>query len=356
VDAWHRNGRRWDVVPGTGGFSKVVNIQDFTSLIIKINRSCTEATPNPPPATTSWYVVDEFPYSWFSDLGRRYGRSGQSGVVIFDFGQPAREYGLYGTLLNDHVTDQFISHFQASSLVADFAFGWAETAPEAAKIRVVMGTNNFPPYEVTPPPGPFSLQFHGTLWADRIEALNATFMPSFGDRIVFWGGSDIEPDFAPPAGATEWVDGYIARGGTFRYLNYGSADGCPPGSGQGGTPIECNNGWSQEDVYYVSWGSTLGEEFPDIYLTDGTNAAQWKNLSLYGYYAHDQEIIGFQGTLTQWQGCDGNPAEPDCATEQTDNPPIQGWAQLRNIIQSDPRTTLPTTYLNYSSDIEWQRY
>jgi hypothetical protein len=44
----------------------------------------------------------------------------------------------------------------------------------------------------------------------------------------------------------------------YMYLDYGSADGCSTG---------CSNKWKPAQVAYVSWGATVAQGLPEIYVS-----------------------------------------------------------------------------------------
>jgi len=146
-----------------------------------------------------------------------------------------------------------------------------------------------------------------------------------------WGGSDMEASWNSVSATRAWTDGYNSAD-NWRYVNYGSADGCPT-SGSG----SCNNGWSQGDVRYVSYGSPPAWPMPEIYRTDGVHASQWDNI---------QEVAGymyFLGSLTQWQACfDVGGCDPS-----TWNSPGAGWQQLWDRVRDDQAR------LEHSTDITW---
>jgi hypothetical protein len=157
----------------------------------------------------------------------------------------------------------------------------------------------------------------------------------------------MELDWNTPANTRAWVDGYAsAYQGTAWLYNYGDCGRCRsdgvilpvPGSG-------ANSGWTQEDVWYISWGAGPAWAIPEIYNTLGTNARQWQNIVLYSRVNHGSPM-GIKGTLTQWQACQDR---PPCAG--TNNTPDQGWSQLWNALNADPRTAQDVPW---STDITWQ--
>lgn len=121
------------------------------------------------------------------------------------------------------------------------------------------------------------------------------------------------------------------------YYDWGDAGGCPPyGS--------CNNGWTQGDVWYISWGASPSWPLPLIYNTVGANADQWYNLSLYSYLNHGGRM-DIRGSGTEYQACQ----QRDYCSG-IDNTPAQGWTQLWTALNNDSRTAQS---LRWSTDVKW---
>jgi hypothetical protein len=57
------------------------------------------------------------------------------------------------------------------------------------------------------------------------------------------------------------------------------------------------NNWTQEDIWYVSWGADPAFPLPEIYATDGVNAWQWQQMSLYSYLNHNSIAMYFVGSV-----------------------------------------------------------
>ena len=151
----------------------------------------------------------------------------------------------------------------------------------------------------------------------------------------------VELGWNTAAASRAWVDGYAsAYASPSLYWNYGDAAGCPPyGS--------CSNGWTQEDVYYVSWGVPPAYPLPQIYCeacyagdTHGGQSKEWQRLSLYGYTNHSGHAMYLLGAMTQWA------AAGRCCT----NTPAQGWSQLSSDLNSDARTA---QQLESSTDVTY---
>ena len=157
--------------------------------------------------------------------------------------------------------------------------------------------------------------------------------------------SDMELDYNNSTITYDWVKGYKNKVSDPYYLyNYGDAKGCPQ-NGTTSTPGACANGWTQENVSYVSYGSEFSYPFPEIYGTAGGNSKQWQQISLYTYLKYGKNMY-IPGLLSQSQAC----AQRGCVG--TDNTPDQAWSQLWTQLNSDTRTAQS---LQYSTDIKWRK-
>jgi hypothetical protein len=106
--------------------------------------------------------------------------------------------------------------------------------------------------------------------------------------------------------------------------------------------------WSQGDVYYVSWGAPPALPLPEIYRNDGYLARQWQAVSLYGALYKGGKMT-FAGAMTQFQSCQQRKSA-ECET--LDNTPEEGWSQLYDRLNQDPRTAQQV--LRWVTDIRWQ--
>jgi hypothetical protein len=239
--------------------------------------------------------------------------------VILDFGQPWFNGSDYGTNIFGSVTFRAISDIE--SAVQNFLIGYYQCGGSGF-IRLAVGTSNYRGW---------TTYEHGQAWAQMVNRLN-DWVDGWSDRIGVRGANDIEMDWNSVANSRAWVDGYADNSVGESYLyNYGDAAGCPPYG-------RCNNGWSQEDVWYVSWGSPPAYPVPEIY-TNGT-AQEWYRISLYGYTNHGR-AVQILGTLTQWAAS---------GYSSRTYSPAQGWQQLTNLLNADSRTR---QNIPYSTDITW---
>jgi hypothetical protein len=284
----------------------------------------------PPPYTTSYYMTTT-DYDALYNLGISSGQKilpAQDVVIFLDFGQPWQENGIWGVAIFGSL--EFRSTAQILTAIQGFCRGYYLAAPSNSHVTLAVGTSNFERAEYR---GRYVTRDHGIAWAQMIKALNDWLAnpPSWADKITIARAIDAEPGWNTAVNTRAWADGFQQAANGSTYLNYGSCDSCPFDRCPTCQP---SNGWTFEDIWYVSWGVPSAFVVPEIYLPDGSNAQQWFRVSLYGWAVHGQAVI-FSGVMTQMQACNCEP--------QT-NPPPEGWSQLYNLINSDYKT---------ASDIEW---
>jgi hypothetical protein len=269
-----------------------------------------------PAATTTRYMTTTDRAALFQE---GCAQTDETGIVILDFGQPWWDGTSFGTILFGANTFRSVADIEAA------VEGWLDgywSCGGIGSARLAIGTSNF---------RGFTQRAHGAAWAGLVTRVNDWILapPSWGARLAARGASDLEPSWNTAANSRAWVDGYTS---VFQYpfYNYGSADGCPPfGS--------CNNGWTQEDVWYVAYGAASAWPIPEIYSP--ANAQQWYRIGQYGA-VHHGSAVHFLGTLTQRAAAGG------CCT----NAPDQGWQQLFEALNGNPQTAQD---LPYSTDITW---
>jgi hypothetical protein len=294
-----------------------------------------------PPVTVSYYVKTTKATTlnkMGSDLAASQiaGGVAQDSVVALLFGQPTFSGGLYGAT-GFSATPLPIS--QIAALVEDFVSGYYNALGSNTTLhtRIVIATSNH---------GTRVTYLHGQAWSTLVDSVAAwVILNGYSGQIDIAGGSDMEPDWNSPSVTRDWVNGYADGSRRFLY-DVGDAGGCPL-SGTTANAGVCNNSWTQEDIWFVSWGAPPSEPLPEIYTPTGSMAKQWANLSLYGVLAHNASMI-IAGTLTQFGQCQQSGAG---ACSGVDNTPAVGWQQLYNRLNvgADPRIaqTLP-----WSTDIK----
>lgn len=299
--------------------------------------------PAPAAAAAPLYSVSRYmstvdtqtTYDLGCKLGTRdYNTAGtQNNVVILFFAQPAYVNGVYGTYI-------FGGTFKSTTAIGDaakyFGIGYyaCTLSDTSSTVRIVISTSNY---------GSQVTSGHGQAWASMANSVNQSLIDGgFSSQASADGGSDIEMGWSSAATAKAWVDGYDVTNQRFMF-NTGDAAGCPQ-SGSSSSPGACNNGWTQQDVYYVSWQASPSVPLPQIYRNDSAQAKQWQQVKLYGFLRYSS-AMHLQGSLTQWNACQ----EVGCDAS-IDNTPSQGWQQLYDQLNSDSRTAQSLTW---STDVSW---
>jgi len=272
-------------------------------------------------------------YSLGCALGARdYNLPGtQDSIVVLDFGKPVFQNGLHGTSL---FSFSFASTAQIAAAAEQFGQGYWECSASdtLSQLQLAVGTTNF---------GSQVTYQHGLAWAQMVNAVGAWLIAEgFSSQVTAAGANDMELAWNSPTVTRAWVDGYDSAN-QWRLYDYGAAEGCPP---YGNCGTSSHPEWTQEDVWYIAWGAPPSWPLPEIYLTNGGNAAQWYNLSLYAYLNHGLRM-DISGSLTQYQACQ----QRGCI-QAVANTPEQGWTQLWTKLHSDARTIQD---LRWSADIKW---
>jgi hypothetical protein len=304
-----------------------------------------------PNKTTSRYVDTRDP-NILRAWGTTSGQNGESGLIILDFGQPWYDAASnsYGTL--SFADNNFISIATIKILVQNFLTGYASTS--GPWVGVVVGTNNY---------GPYVTQAHGQAWSQMVIDLQSWVQQQgYGPRENVVGGNDIEMGWSQPGPVYNWITGWQSVSGYRAYYDFGDAAGMSfdvwyydsNGVGHAGCPTcgqNPTNGWLENDVWNVAWGTSAASPFPEIYRTDGVNASQWYRLSR----THLSWPMIFQGTLTEQVACSQRGCPKFCPYSycaSTNNSPGMGWGQLSQFLNFDQSVYRA---VNNSSDIRWTR-
>ena len=230
------------------------------------------------------------------------------GVVILSFGrQIAGGTTGFGTALT-------ASDIASTTAIVASALAQCATGPW----EVAIGTSNSG--GVTP----FNGYDGGVVWAQTVEQARA--MSDL--RVTISGAIDIEPSWGPVRQAKEWVSGFTSVSGR-RLWNFGSADGCPQTVGG----RRCNNGWTIDDVLWVSTqASPRLVVVPQIHTQSGSQARQWAVIA-----ARSLELgtpLRIAGVGTQASAC--LQVREGCRV--TGNDAWGAWEQLRQALDAIPVT------------------
>jgi hypothetical protein len=231
------------------------------------------------------------------------------------FGPPKLAAGEYGATLWGHAN----SVSDIASLVQDFATGYYHSlgANRTLHVRIVIATSNG---------GNAVTAAHGQAWAEMVNSVASWVVnQGYSGQVDIAGGINIESGFNGFDITRRWIDGYASVARRFLY-NLGAA-----------------YGYTQENLWYLSWGSPPAEPLPEIYSTG--NATQWANLSSYGAQQHNESVI-MAGALTEVGAC---VQHPDDTCKPTPFTPAQGWQALYDKLKDvGTAQTLP-----WSTDIRW---
>jgi hypothetical protein len=308
-------------------------------------------TPPPPAASASRFMGTVDPTTLYAEgkqLGSLASAQKRDDLIVLDFGWPQlqKDTGTYGTLVfSDYMAGKtFAANSEIAQAVQAFVRGYHEQVSQNqnaahSQLVIAIGTNNKQGIS----------NASGQAWAALVDQVNTWVQQQQDTEIKIAAASDMELGWNTAQNTRTWVDGYKAYfSGNDKLAptlyNYGDAAGCPPYG-------KCNDGWTQDDIWYVSWGSGVSAPLPEIYTTTGSQAKEWANLVKYSYMKDPNHPMIIAGVMTQYQAClDQNDHSG------TDNTPAQGWSQLWNALHADEQSaqTLknPQT-LRWITDITW---
>jgi hypothetical protein len=251
-----------------------------------------------PYSSTSYYInVPNWSPTVAAALGCEEGAVARGdALAVLSFGCCMNSGGdppdYYGTRLHD--SSDMVTTGDIATYVEHFLTSYANreelcpgvAQPKATHLTLVIGTN-------TSCPG-FCDSAHAEKWAEMVDEVS-TWVSGQGlaNIIDVAGGSDIEAadNWEFPAPTRVWVQAYC-QSTTLPLYDFGDAGGCPEYPGEGFPGAGCNNTWTQEDLYMVSWGAEgCTRAVPLIYLNDGAMARQWAAISKYGYNEHGNRYI-----------------------------------------------------------------
>ena len=338
-----------------GGFSPRGSAQttppyhNYLPLVSRI-----EMQSGPGAFTTSYYMksVDgNAAYKLGCTLGTRDSQldGSQDNVVILDYGRAIYDtingQMAYGTRL--FITAARVDMNQIAASAERFGEGYyiCSNPDNSSHLSIGIGTNNYEYDGCSNCSADFS---HGVAFAKMVNAVNDWLVTKgFSGQVNAAGANDIELSWNTYTRTRSWLDGYDSVN-QYELYNYGAIEGCPylaaPGAHCGNYP---NHLWSYEEVWYVIWGVKPVYPIPEIYANNGVNAQQWFLMSRYSATAHGL-AVEFPGVMTQSQSC-GSATDLEC--QLLNNTPMDGWTQLQNLLNSDPRTAM---LIRWVTDIKYQ--
>ncbi|MBI4319097.1 MAG: hypothetical protein HY675_11460 [Chloroflexi bacterium] len=297
-----------------------------------------EIVPDRPLHTTTSYYMNTADQIRLRVLGCEAGAKtiGLSGtaddLIILVFGAPKEQNGLKGTIIfraPGAPSSGFASVVELQQGAKAFVSSYLSCADPNARLSLVLGTSNW---------GTQVTREHGIAWAQMVSDVSTW---KDAQRVSVFGGNDMEADWGKPEVARAWVDGYLSVAGPGLY-NFGDAAGCP--WTDKAAPL-CNNGWTVEDIWYISAGAGNVQAIPQIY--NPTQAKQWYQLKRYSLARSKDDFkpLVIAGVLTM----DG-----DCRQEGGCGPafnltPEEGYQHLFDLLNANPETAQK---LRYSTDIK----
>lgn len=289
----------------------------------------------------------------------------QDSLVILNFGQMWIDNGEFGT---GSFTPywHFIPLAKVEEAVRQYARGYynCSATDRESFVFIGVGTNNFGGMMLDNPSQEVRISRYtmgGQLWGEMVTRLNQWAVSSgYAHQVAVAGAIDIEwasnSGWNTPAVTRAWVDGFDSRDNndSLVYFNFGACVGCPIVPKPDWKYSDAVP-WTQDHIWYVSWGAPPALTVPEIYRNDGYLAKQWQAISLYGVlYRPSYGRINFPGPMTQWQSCQQRGGKECTRTDGygLDNTPEEGWQQLYDALNSDPRTAQDV--LRWVTDIRWQ--
>lgn len=214
------------------------------------------------------------------DISRELGCKGaesDGGVIVLAYGKQVTG----GTRAFGEVTEHY-SYKEILDLT--LAYGDGLEACSEHNWTVVVTTSNYKFAKYT------TAHTWGKEWAEMVNLLDE----AGGSRIRYVGGIDLEPGWGDPEPSMQWLKNYREYALAPLWSN-ASADGCPLiGAGI------CTNGWTTSLMSKAVWDGG-GVAVPQIYRTDGVQAAQWANLARINVKAGGSPKFG--AVMTQGRAC-----------------------------------------------------
>ena len=183
-----------------------------------------------------------------------------------------------------------MSTAQIESYVEQFAYGYSQcTGSDSTTVTTIgVGTNSF---------GTDVGGAAAQRWVDMIDAVRGWVSQNgYGSQVSVEAADDIETSFNPYAVVGPWVGQLSADG--MPYVDYGSAGGCnSPVAFNGGSGGSCNNGWNQDQLWWVSSGVGGAAADPEIYYQG--DSSDWAAVCLFGA-SYEYTDVYFEGVLDEY--------------------------------------------------------
>lgn len=298
------------------------------------------------PSSTSYYMTtinSGFIYNLGCELGKRdlNHPGAQDSVAVLAFGCPrCFDKGGFGANLFGLGP---VNLDEISTAVKHFATGYyvCSGTDKDSNLVIGVGTSNFLCGK-EPCQAGSKARNHGAAWSGMVREINQWLInQKIFHQVQVFGANDMELGWNTPKWSRDWISGFEQVKDNF-YLHFGDAAGCPY---EDRPTWSCQGEWTEEDVWYISYGAPSALPLPLIYLRNGVHAKQWASLSRYSVKQHGYRM-DFSGVFTQWQACQQFPS----GCSDIDNTPEQAYQQLFFELGKFPTTAQE---LRWKTDIRW---
>ncbi|MGH9106329.1 MAG: hypothetical protein ACRDZX_10930 [Acidimicrobiales bacterium] len=286
--------RRWSTTPWSRGAGVLAVV---ASVMAAGAAGPAPAGAQPAPAGTRSYYEHDATATTLARQGERAGRSAAKGIVILDFGRPAYDAGVYGTMGYNGL---FVPTEAVRAGVEAYIAGYFRNAPSYTTLDVAVGTNNScgpgqPCGNVAScgcPDEPPDLVAWGGQLAVTVEEVRAWVSgfrarEGYTDDVRVVAADDAEPAYDPEFHNTYAVlAGYAKAVGSAQpaMVDYGSAEA---------------NFWSEDQLLQVAYGFSPDVPMPEIYYP--AQVHQWASLVAWAKLRRHKRVSIF-GVLTGGTG------------------------------------------------------
>lgn len=318
--------------------SRVAGLVAGVAACLVIAVQSAAAAPAPPLQTYSYYMstVDQ---STLYNLGYSIGEATaghtfpQHALFVLDWGAGYCNSTTCGTYLPGGCG---CFEGTAAERAASEQFGegyyYGTGSDTSAVAFVAMGTSNYGGWFADSS----NASRFGSWWASTVNKEEAWFKTNgYGSQTDGRGAIDAELAWNGPDPTLTWSHSYDSSG-SYYYYDFGDAAGCP----------QCQNSWSERNVYYMAYGDSLAEPLPEIY--NNAMATEWGDIADYAYNDLGAGMT-FLGSMSQYQACQ----DLGVPCTGADNTAAEAWTDLYDALNCSSGCPDPQTP-SASTDIRWK--
>lgn len=279
---------------------------------------------------------------------------GQDSLVILAFGQGWKDAGQWGVWIFNPVF-RFSPISESEQAAKDFIRGYWDCKGNDthSQLTLALGINSYGSYGSESSDVNIRQQYareHAQAWVAMVNRVGSWVRSQgYRSQVTVAGAKDIEIAWNKFPVTKAWVDQYnSANPGQHLLYNFGSCDGCPTTSSPNW--VHSVYLWSQENIWYVSYGAVYNYPIPEIYMNTGVNSSQWYGISRYAALYKGAPIF-FPGLLTQQGACQQRGGCIFDSTQRMDIGPLEAYHQFLRKLNSDPLTRQES--IRWATDIRW---